>query len=105
MKIAPYQVKNIYTGLKQGEQYKIQYLNCLEVSTKLDSIVQDQHKKTLLFTSKLLERDSLYSVINFKYAKKVAENERIKNKKIPWYLHPFLYLPLGFAAGVVLFGK
>lgn len=103
MKIAPYQIKNIYTGLKQREQYKIKYLNCLEVSTKLDSIIQDQHKRTLIFASKLSERDSLYSVINFEYAKKSAENERINNKKIPWYLHPITYLLAGFTGGVLLF--
>jgi len=105
IKIAPYQIKNIYIGLKQGEQYKIKYLNCLDVSAKLDSIIQDQHKKTLLFASKISERDSLYSAINFQYAMKVAENERIKNKKIPWYLHPITYLLAGFTGGIVLFGK
>lgn len=102
LKISATQVKNVYTGLKQGEAYKIRYENCLQASIRLDSIIQDQAKRNSVFASKLNASDAEYKRLYDILVDKSVEYEKIKNKKIPWYLHPFTYFALGFATGIVI---
>lgn len=102
LKIAPYQVKNVYQGLKQGEQYKIQYYNCLEASVKLDSIIQAGHKRTIDFTSNINVLNQHITDQQNQLLKQSVEYEKLKNKKIPWYIHPFTFFSLGFAGGFLI---
>lgn len=97
LKISPIQVKNVYQGLKQGEEYRIKYSNCFQASIKLDSIIQDQAKRSNIFASKLKDSDEKTKQLYEDLMKKEIQYQNIKNNKIPWYLHPFTYFALGFA--------
>jgi Skp family chaperone for outer membrane proteins len=96
------QVKNIYTGLKQSEAYREYYYDCLQASNDLNQVInkQDQELQKLLTEIKLL---SAYNeALNKKIIDSSVSIEKIKNKKIPWYLHPITYGLLGFAGGIYL---
>lgn len=101
LKIAPYQVKNVYIGLKQGEEYRIKYFDCLEASYKLDSIVQAQAERAKGFAE---SQTKLNEILTSKYNHLVKESvDYEKNKPTPWYLHPVTYLIAGFTTAAVIF--
>lgn len=101
LKIAPYQVKNVYIGLKQGEEYRAKYFNCLKASIKLDSIIQVQAKRAKSFAES--QRD-LNKKLTDQYNRLVKESvDQEKNKPTPWYIHPITYLIAGFTTSALIF--
>jgi len=96
------QIKNIYAGLKQGEFYKQYYLECLQVSNELNQVInnQDQELKNSLKT--ITDLTASNEELNGKITKTEVDIQKLKNKKIPWYKHPILYLIVGAAGGVYI---
>jgi hypothetical protein len=96
------QIKNIYIGLKQSEQYRIYYYDCLQSSNQLKLIIdkQDQKLKKSLDTIKVLNNHN--EELNKKIIDSSVSIEELKNKKTPWYKHPILYGILGFIGGIYL---
>ena len=96
------QVKNIYTGLKQGEAYREYYYECLQASNELNQIInkQDQELQKSLNELKLL--NTYNEALNKQIIDSSVTIEKLKNKKIPWYKHPITYGLLGFAGGIYL---
>lgn len=96
------QVKNIYIGLKQGEAYREYYYECLQVSNELNQIINKQDQEL----QKSLNELKLLNTYNEALNKQIIDSrviiEKLKNKKIPWYLHPITYGLLGFAGGIYL---
>lgn len=83
--------ENIYAGLKQGEYYKAEYKNCLEVSTHLHEL-NKQLSDSLIFKIEKLE-ESYY------------DNELLKHKleeKTPWYKQWYVLLTAGIITGILI---
>lgn len=102
LKISPVQVKNVYQGLKQGQVYKIRYENCLQASIKLDSIIQEQNKRTIDFSSKLNESNQFLTDAQNKITELSVDLQKYLSSKIPWYLHPFTYFATGFLTSTLM---
>lgn len=102
VKIYKPQIKNIYIGLKQSEQYKEYYYECLQISNQLNQVInnQDQELKKSLKQITILNSDT--EALNLKITASEVEIQRLKNKKTPWYKHPLLYGFIGFVGGVYL---
>ena len=96
------QIKNIYIGLKQSEQYRIYYDDCLQASNELKLIIdkQEQKLKKSLDTITVLNNDN--EELNKKIIDYSVRIEELKNKKIPIWKHPILYGIIGFIGGIYL---
>lgn len=84
------QYNEIYNGLKQGEYYKAEYKNCLEVSTHLHEL-NKQISDSLIFNIEKLE-ESYY------------ENDRLKyelKQETPWYKKWYVLLTAGIVTGLL----
>lgn len=82
---------HIYAGLKQGEYYKSEYKNCLEVSTHLHEL-NKQLSDSLVFNIEKLE-ESYY------------DNDLLKHKlqeKNPWYKQWYVLLTAGIITGILI---
>lgn len=96
------QVKNIYIGLKQLNQYKKQSNDCYNYALELDKIIQTQNDCLKVRLCRISEINLKVETLNKNLNVKSVEIETIKNKKIPWYRNPILYLLIGAASGIYI---
>lgn len=96
------QIKNIYIGLKTGEVYRNYYDECLQASKELNQIIISQDLQLQKSVQKITDLNLNNEKLNGKITDSEVEIQRLKNKKIPWYKHPILYLLLGFSGGIYL---
>lgn len=102
LRISPAQVKNIYTGLKQGEVFKQRLDACVLLKNELNNIIQEQNKFLQLNMSELSRLNADLATKNDLLLKSAVDIQILKNKKIPWYKHPILYTVLGLAGGIYI---
>lgn len=96
------QVKKIYIGLKQGNEYKKRLSECLQASNKLNDIVinQDQElQKSIVYIRKLNEEQQK---LNNEITASKVEIQRLESKKIPIWKHPIVYFIAGIISGVFI---
>lgn len=96
------QLKNVYVGLKLGEEYRENFNGCLEISKTLNEIIQKQNQDLKKYTSEIEGLDEQLKASNEDKLKYSVQLESIKNKTVPWYKNPWYYLIAGFAGGVFL---
>lgn len=94
------QVKNIYVGLKQGEEAKKRLSECLYAANELNSIIQAQNDSIQNSLAKISILNDSIQVKQSQLLSKSIEIEIFKKKKVPWYKHPACYAFVAFIAGV-----
>lgn len=100
--IQPEQVFNVYVGLNQGEQYRINYEKCFKAATELNNLIQQQKTEIKEFLRQQAEKDAKLNELQEDRIKSAVKIEKLENKKTPWYKHPILYFALGVGTGIYI---
>jgi len=97
--LTPTQYKNIYTGLKTGEQYRLRYEQAYNAAQDLNTIVQKQNDSLQVIYSRLTV---LNTELNQAHADLTVESVKIeRDKPVKWWKHPITWGIIGFIAGVL----
>jgi len=97
--LTPTQYKNIYTGLKTGEQYRLRYEQAYNAAQDLNTIIQKQNDSLQVIYSRLTV---LNTDLNQAHMDITAESVKIEaNKPVKWWKHPITWGIIGFIAGVL----
>ncbi len=96
------QLKNVYVGLKLGEEYRDNFSGCIEVSKTLNEIIQKQNQELKIYVSEIEGLDNQLKASNEEKLKYSVELESVKNKTVPWYKNPWYYLIIGVTGGMFL---
>jgi len=102
LKLAPQQVKNVYTGLKEGEAYRQLYTECLAAAGTLNNIIQDINADLRIAMSEADKLNAQIKAKNSDLTAKEVEIQALKDKKTPWYRHPITIAIIAFSAGVYI---
>jgi len=98
--LTPTQYKNIYTGLKTGEQYRLRYEQAYNAAKDLNTIIQKQNDSLQVIYSRLIV---LNTELNQAHMDLTAESVKIEaNKPVKWWNHPITWGIIGFVAGVLM---
>ena len=97
--LTPTQYKNIYTGLKTGEQYRSRYEQAYNAAQDLNTIIQKQNDSLQVIYSRLT---ALNTELNQAHADLTSESVKIEaSKPVKWWKHPITWGIIGFVAGVL----
>jgi len=98
--LTPIQYKNIYTGLKTGEQYRLRYEQAYNAAQDLNMIIQKQNDSLQVIYSRLTV---LNKELNQAHSDLTAESVKIeRHKPVKWWKHPITWGIIGFIAGVLM---
>jgi len=98
--LTPGQYKNIYRGLKTGEQYRLQYQQAHIAAQDLNTIIQKQNDSLQVIYSRLTV---LNLELNHAHQDLMVESVKIEaSKPVKWFKHPVLWGVVGFISGLLI---
>jgi len=96
------QVKNVYKGLKRGENCESELKACKSIADSLNNIIQDMNKSTQAAAAETDKINMQIAAKNQDLIKKEIEIQVLKDKNTPWWRHPITAAIAGFALGVYI---
>ena len=100
--LQPYQVEEIYKGLKKCEHYRFIAKENEVIAFNLHDIIKQQNDSLKTFIKRLETRDSELYTLQQQKINAVREIERLKTTKTKWYRSPLLWGGIGLITGILI---